>query len=68
MPSSFLFIFTKNKNIADVIWKSEQAIPVNKIIILCLQSRDFSSKWRAIKQLVDDFSPIRMVVAIKTER
>jgi hypothetical protein len=28
----------------------------------------FSSKWRAIKQLVDDFSPIRMVVARKTER
>jgi hypothetical protein len=26
------------------------------------------SKWRAIKQLVDDFSPIRMVVARKTER
>jgi hypothetical protein len=35
--------------------------------ILCLQSRDFSSKWRAIKQLVDDFSSIRMVVARKTE-
>jgi hypothetical protein len=36
--------------------------------IVCLQSRDFSSKWRAIKQLVDDFSLVRMVVARKTER
>jgi hypothetical protein len=41
---------------------------IKKNVILCLQSRDFSSKWRAIKQLVDDFSSIRMVVARKTER
>ena len=32
-------------------------------VILCLQSRDFSSKGRAMKQLVDDFSPIRVVGA-----
>jgi hypothetical protein len=29
----FTCIFTKNKNIADVIWKSEEAIPINNVII-----------------------------------
>ena len=43
----FLCIFTKSKNIADVIWKSEQTILVNKVKIasLCLVDAKVNPNW-----------------------